>query len=435
MRAPVPRKQLCAEGLLKEARRCFSSIADKPGYEIPLVEHLMSGLAVFGLKYPSLLQFQRDSREGTTTAANLRTLYGIERAPSDTCFRERLDELEPSQLRPLYKSLLALLQRGKGLDGFAWLDGHYLLSLDGTGYFSSQKVHCAQCGEKHHRNGTVTYYHQMLGAVLVHPECKEVIPLAPEPILKQDGAKKNDCERNAAKRLLEDLRREHPHLKLIVIEDALASNAPHIRQLKALNLRFILGAKQSDHAFLFDWVEHTAETAAWEMSDKRGVHHRFRYLNGAPLNESNFDLEVGFLQYWETSPKGKVQHFSWVTDIALTPENLLQVMRAARARWKIENETFNTLKNQGYHFEHNFGHGYQHLSTVLMHLMMLAFLIDQIQQRCCRLFQAALHAAEAKNRLWQKLRNRFDLCLIDSWQTLYRSIVEPPALPLNPDTS
>ena len=434
MRAPVSRKQLGAEGLLSEARRCFSAIADKAGCDIPLVDHLMSGLALFGLKYPSLLQFERDGRDATT-AANLAALYGIERTPSDTCFRERLDEVDPRQLRPLYKRLLALLQRGKGLEDFAWLDGHYLLSLDGTGYFSSQKVHCAQCGEKHHRNGTVTYYHQTLGAVLVNPDCKEVIALAPEPILKQDGAKKNDCERNAAKRLLEDLRREHPHLKLIVIEDALASNAPHIRQLKTLNLRFILGAKQSDHAFLFDWVEHTAETATLELTDAKGVQHRFRYLNGAPLNESNFDLEVGFLEYWETSPEGKVQHFSWVTDIELHPDNLMQVMRGARARWKIENETFNTLKNQGYHFEHNFGHGYRNLSTVLMHLMMLAFLIDQIQQRCCRLFQAALQAAETKSRLWRKLRSRFDLCLIERWEALYRSIIDPPRLPLNPDTS
>lgn len=434
MRAPVSRKQLSAEGLLGEARRCFSAIAEKPGCDIPLSDHLMAGLAIFGLKYPSLLQFDRDFREGTT-AANLGALYGIDRAPSDTCLRERLDEVDPRQLRPLYKRLLALLQRGKGLEDFAWLDDHYLLSLDGTGYFSSQKVHCAQCGEKHHRNGTVTYYHQVLGAVLVNPDCKEVIPMAPEPILKQDGAKKNDCERNAAKRLLEDLRREHPHLKLIVIEDGLASNAPHIRQLQALDLRFILGAKQSDHGFLFDWVDHTPDTATVELTDAEGVHHRFRYLNGAPLNKSNFDLEVGFLEYWETSPKGKVQHFSWVTDIALHPDNLLQVMRGARARWKIENETFNTLKNQGYHFEHNFGHGHRNLSTVLMHLMMLAFLIDQIQQRCCRLFQAALAAAKTKNRLWHKLRSRFDLCLIESWEALYRSIVQPPQLPLTNDTS
>ena len=175
----------------------------------------MSGLALFGLKYPSLLQFEHDRRE-ETTRANLHALYGIERAPSDTYFRERLDELDPSQLRPLYKALFADLQRGKGLEGFDYLDGHYLLSLDGTGYFSSAKVHCPQCGEKHHRNGTTTYYHQMLGAVLVHPDHSEVFPLAPEPILKQDGARKNDCERNAAKRLLAHLRRAHPVMFLLL---------------------------------------------------------------------------------------------------------------------------------------------------------------------------------------------------------------------------
>jgi hypothetical protein len=271
--------------------------------------------------------------------------------------------------------------------------------------------------------------------VLVHPDHSEVFPLAPEPILKQDGARKNDCERNAAKRLLADLRRAHPHLKLIVVEDALASNAPHIRQLQELNLRFILGAKPSDHTHLFAWVAATPETREVEFTDAKGVRHRFRYLNGAPLNESNFDLEVNFLEYWEHTPDGKVTHFSWVTDFTIDDSNLMTLMRGARARWKVENETFNTLKNQGYHFEHNFGHGNNNLSTVLMHLMMLAFLIDQIQQRGCRLFQAALTAAQSKTRLWRKLRARFDLCLIPDWDTLYRSIIQPPLLPLPPDTS
>jgi len=435
MRAPFCRQDLSADGLLRTARRVLTQIPDVPGNEIPLVDHLMSGLAVFGLKYPSLLQFERDRQETATTRANLKTLYGIERAPSDTRFRERLDALDPIHLRPLYKTLFAQLQRGKGLAGFAYLDDHYLISIDGTGYFSSQKVHCAQCAEKHHRNGTTTYFHQMLGAVLVHPEHKEVFPLAPEPILRADGAKKNDCERNAAKRLLTDLRREHPHLKLIVVEDALASNGPHIRHLQALDLRFILGVKQGDHPVLFDWVaasEHTTETT---FSENNGFRHRFRYLNGVPLNDANFDLEVNVLDYWEHAPNGSVTHFAWVTDLPVEDSNLMTLMRGARARWKIENETFNTLKNQGYHFEHNFGHGHQHLSTVLMHLMMLAFLIDQIQQRCCRLFQAALAAAKSKTRLWHKLRSRFDLCLIPDWETLYRSIIAPPSIPLGADTS
>jgi hypothetical protein len=124
-----------------------------------------------------------------------------------------------------------------------------------------------------------------------------------------------------------------------------------------------------------------------------------------------------------------------VTNLPITDANLMTLMRGARARWKIENETFNTLKNQGYHFEHNSGHGRQHLSTVLMHLMMLAFLIDQIQQRCCRLFQAALTAAGNKARLWRKLRKRFDLCLIPDCETLWHSIIAPPQLALGHDTS
>jgi len=434
MSFPFFRQDVSIPGLLRKARSYFEKIPDKAGCDIPLADHLMSGLALYGLKYPSLLQFDSDSRS-ETTQANLKALYGIERVPSDTYFRECLDEVDPFALRPLYKAMLGALQRAKGLEGFSFLDGYYLLSLDGTGYFSSKKIHCEHCGEKHHRDGTITYYHQMLGAVLVHPEHKEVFPLAPEPILKQDGAKKNDCERNAAKRLLLDLRREHPHLKLIVIEDALASNAPHIRLLKELGFRFILGAKQSDHGFLFDWVAKTAATAEYACTDEKGVHHRFRYLNGAPLNEANFDLQINFLEYWETTPDGKETHFAWVTDIPLDESNLMQLMRGGRARWKIENETFNTLKNQGYHFEHNFGHGENNLSTVLMHLMMLAFLIDQIQQRCCRLFQVAVAVAETKTRFWRKLRNRFDLCLIPDWETLYRSIIRPPPIELGYDTS
>ena len=262
----------------------------------------------------------------------------------------------------------------------------------------------------------------MLGAVLVHPEQKEVFPLAPEPITKKDGKKKNDCERNAATRLLRDVRREHPFLKLIVVEDGLASNGPHINRLKELNLRFILGAKPGDHKFLFDLVNRSRSVKRAEFSDEEGVRHEFRYLNKAPLNDANFDLEVNFVEYWEKRPDGRKQRFSWVTDLPVEDHNLMEIMRAGRARWRIENETFNTLKNQGYNFEHNFGHGYKHLSNVLAYLMMLAFLIDQIQQRCCNLFQRAQKKAERPSYLWEKLRAMFFNFSLPSWEALYRAI-------------
>ena len=420
-RNAASRKELSAAGLLGIVRRCFEAVADPVARRggASLADCLMSGLAVYGLKYASLLKFDEAARGDAAVRSNLRRLYGVAQVPSDTRMRERLDEVDPRSLRSCYRRLFAALQRGKGLEGFACLDGHYLLSVDGTGHHSSKKVHCGNCCEKHHRDGTTTYYHMMLGAVLVHPEEREVFPLAPEPIAKTDGSKKNDCERNAAKRLLGDVRREHPHLRLVVVEDALASNGPHIELLGKLDMRFILGAKPGDHAFLFDWVDNTPGTRAAEFAGEDGVRHRFRWLNGAPLNDANFDLEVNFLEYREITPEGKVRHFSWVTDLPVAEDNLMELMRAGRARWRIENETFNTLKNQGYAFGHNFGHGDKHLATVLAHLMMLAFLIDQIQQRCCAVFRRARTRAKRPKYLWEQVRSAFLLVAVPDWETLY----------------
>jgi len=114
------------------------------------------------------------------------------------------------------------------------------------------------------------------------------LQLAPEPIIKQDGAKKNDCERNAAKRLLAKLRQDHPRLPLIIVEDALAANAPHIRELQRHDLRYIIGVKQGDHGFLFNHVDQAQiEGATREFEiEEEGITHRFRFLNDAPLNES-----------------------------------------------------------------------------------------------------------------------------------------------------
>ena len=431
------RKTLSAPGLLRAVRKSFDKVPDPvPRRKFTLSDCLMSGLAVFGLKYPSLLRFDRDARTDETVRANPRTqAFGDKpedsvrgrRAPCDTALRERLDEVDPRELRGVFKRVFAQLQRGKGLEGFTCLGGHYLLSVDGTGYFSSSSVHCDNCCKKHHKDGHVTYSHQMLGAVVVHPEQREVFPLAPEPIMKGDGATKNDCERNAAKRLLADVRREHPHLKLIVVEDGLASNGPHIKLLKSLDMRFILGAKPADHTALFEWVEstermNTGAVRYVEHTDEHGVHHRFRYLNAAPLNDTHFELEVNFLEYWETRPNGKKQRFSWVTDLPINDANVMALMRSARARWRIENETFNTLKNQGYCFEHNFGHGNKHLSTVFAYLMMLAFLIDQVQQRCCALFQAAQAKAERARYFWERLRALFLSYECADWETLYGAI-------------
>src|SRR3990167_4285063 len=413
------RKYLSLPGMLKKVSSVFHKIIDPLQTNRPRVilrDCLMSGLAMFLLKYPSLLSFN-NAQEEENICDNLKTLYELESVPSDTYLRERLDVINPATLRPAFKSIFAMLQRGKALEPYHYLDG-YLLSIDGTGLFSSHEIHCDQCNIKNHNNGTKTYYHQMLSAVLLHPDKKEVIPLAPEPILKTDGDTKNDCERNAAKRLLEDIKREHPHMKFIVVEDGLASNAPHITLLKWLDMHFILGAKPKDHTFLFDWISKSKCTYHEEV-DSMGTKHIYKFVNQVPLNESNFDTNVNFIEYWEEKGNGDKQHFSWVTDITITKKNCHAIMKGGRARWKIENETFNTLKNQGYHFEHNFGHGNQYLCTVFANLMMLAFLIDQVQQLCCSFFQSALKFQKRKVRLWERMRECFRTYIFKRWEYFF----------------
>jgi len=386
----------------------------------------MSGLAIFGLKFPSLLQFEENKAE-PFIRRNLKNLYHVQHAPSDTCLRERLDILSTKHFRKSFKTIFAYLQRGKMLERYKYLGDYYLISIDGTGQYSSKKVCCKNCCEKHHRNGEISYYHQMLGAVIVHPDEKVVIPLAPEPIVKGDGDNKNDCERNASKRLLNDYRREHLHLRGIVIEDALASNYPHLLLLDSLELEYIVGVKEGDHSFLFDWIRRAKGQEVMIKKDK--VTHRFRYVNNVPLNDEHFDYKVNVLEYWEEKPNGKRQYFSWVTSFEITDENVFELMRAGRARWKVENETFNTLKNQGYNFEHNYGHGYNNLCSVMTMLMLLAFLIDQVQQLCCKLYQGARRKAGSLYSLFEEVRVLFKFCVWESWTKLYTTIMCPEANP------
>jgi len=425
---PAPRrvrKHLSADALVGLVRARFATIPDRrPGQPvIALADALMSAFAMFALKDPSLLAFDQHRHDD-----NLPSLYQISRVPCDTQMRVILDPLPPEELRPAYQDVFRQLQRGKVLEAYLFLKAGYLLCLDGTGYFSSHKVHCPSCMEKHHADGTITYYHQMLGAAFVHPDKAEVIPVTPEPIIKQDGQTKNDCERNAARRFLEKFRQDHPHLPVIVVEDALSSNGPHVRDLLAYGMHFILGVKEGDHAYLFEEVRRREEqdprvewvTIRTSVPQRR---HVFTIVRDVPLNEANAEVRVTFVRYIEYNDADGTQRiFTWITDLPVTKANVWNIMRAGRARWKIENETFNTLKNQGYRYEHNYGHGVANLSVVFAMLMMLAFLVDQVLQLCDPLFQGALRRLGSKRALWERQRSLFYDYRLRSLRELYEAL-------------
>ena len=374
------RAHLNADALFATIREDFAKVPDHraANASIPLADALMSGFAMFSLKDPSLLAFDERRLE---RPESLHGVFGVGVIPSDTQMRTILDEVAPTHLRRAFRSVFHQLQRGKVLPKLTCLGGHLLLAIDGTGIHSSENIGADYCLTKERRDGTIEYHLQMVAGAFVSPDCKEVFVLCPELIRRQDGSNKNDCERNAVRRYFVDFRREHPHLKVIVTEDGLSANAPHIKDLMAHDLRYILSAKPGDHAYMFNHIDTAAERGDvtdlilpdGKMTNRT---HCFRFLNAVPLNKASEDeLRVNFLEHWEVETRGEEvivrNRFSWVTDLTITPDNAMEIMRCGRARWRIENETFNTLKNQGYNLGHNYGLGKKHLSAVFMHQMLL----------------------------------------------------------------
>ena len=327
---PRQRRYLHFDALVQLVRQRFTRLPEQRRCpDFSLADTLMAGLALFSLKDPSLLAFCRRVRDH-----NLRSVFGLQAIPSDTQLRTILDEVDPQRLRPAFQDIFRQLQRGKVLEQYVFLEGCYLVALDGVEYFRSSKVHCEHCLSCQHCNGEVSYYHQMLGAVLVHPDFPEVIPLAPEPIQRQDGQTKNDCERNAARRWLLQLRKDHPHLPLIVTEDALSANAPHIRDLLAARCHFILGVKPGDHKHLFEQYRQRvqADEVEWvqEPDAQTGASRNWQFLNGVSLNESNQEVFVNLLVYVQIDADGTCHEWTWVTDLTLTAANVRQVARGGR---------------------------------------------------------------------------------------------------------
>ena len=424
---PTPRKQLSSDALIASIRKHCESIGHRggSGTTIPLADALMAGFALFSLKDPSLLAF--DQRR-LTDEDNLKRLYHIDRVPADTTLREILDPVDEESMRPAFKMVFGELQRQNVLASFRVLGDYYVLAIDGTEYFNSKTIHCEHCLQKQHRDGSTTYHHQMLGASIVCPGRPEVIPLMPEPILKQDGDNKNDFERNAFQRFFPKFRIDHPHLRTIAVLDALYANAPVIADLRAAHVRWMIRVKAEGSAFLFERVRELSdrgETEVFQSTGANGELRLYEIAKNVPLNASNPDVRVDFLSVREPLGNDRWYTAAWIVDplLRLDPGIAAECEQVGRSRWKVENETFNTLKNQGYHFEHNFGHGHQNLSVVLMVLLMLAFLVDQTAQICCQLFTAALAACHSKRALWERQREINHQFQVRSFAEIYAAIL------------
>lgn len=421
------RKAVSMDKEIASLRATFDSVEDKRAKNVryKLSDMLMSGFAMFSLKSPSLLDFEKSNH---IERSNLQSVFGIQNICSDVQLRDVLDTIGPDFMRQLYVDKFGELQKVGILEEFGHKIGsntYHIVSCDGVAHFSSKKVSCPCCLKKEHKDGSCTYHHNMLCAALVNPDKREVFILDVEPIVQQDGSTKNDCERNAAKRLQENMAKSYEKYQnqynFLFVEDALYANAPHIKQLQENGFDYLLNVKPSSHKTLFACIE--GKRKRKELKNYKvtidGITHEFEYINNVLLCDSSPDLRVNYLQYTQTDKKGKKTTFTWITNIKLTENKLFALMKAGRSRWKIENETFNTLKNLGYHFEHNYGHGKDHLATMFAFLMLFAFYIDQLIQACSRIFQKIEQNIITKTKLWSTIRAIFQTQHCQSMNLIY----------------
>jgi len=367
----------------------------------------LAAFAVFTTQSPSFLAYQR-TMEQTRGLRCAQTLFGMRQIPTDNCVRTLLDPVVPSHLFPLFTQIFDALNAGGHIDPLrVSLDssedgpGRLLIALDGTAYHASHTIHCQQCTVAKHHNGQTSYSHTVITPVIVTPAVSRVIPLAPEFIVPQDGHDKQDCETAAAGRWLAATADRYRDQYVTVLGDDLTSRQPLCEAVLAKGLHFLFVCKPSSHLTLYEEVLGLARSGGGvtthEITRRRGQKtytDTYRFAAQLPLRAGADALCVNWLELTTTNAQGQtIDHNAWVTRHAIHPGNVAALAAAARARWGIENGANNTLKTKGYHFEHNFGHGKQYLSSILATLNLLAFLLHTAQEMTShkyRLLRASL---------------------------------------------
>ena len=429
-----PKKTLSFRALKNSLAEYIEKIPDlrqasKVNYSLHDV--YMSSFAMFYLQDKSLLEFQRRFQK-TIQKNNLRTVFDVEEIPGDTQLRTIIDTHSCEPLLDVFSDYFKRLQRNKTISQFQVFDKQYLITIDGSEYFTSESINCKKCLRKKSKDKGIEfrYHHQILQATLVHPDRREVIPLAPEFIRNTDGSANQDCERNAAKRLIKKLKKTHKMLPAIIVGDDLFSNGPFIREVREKGFSYILTAKKTDHKHLFSEIDGFEESGAldcYEYTDKKGKRYVYEWVNDITLFAHEKSVYTNFVRLSIYSPEGKRNyHNSWITDILIDTDNVKDIVRGGRARWKIENETFNTLKNHGYHLEHNFGHGENNLSEAFFVLNLLAFFIHQVLQLTDYLYQECRKGFSARVEYWNAIRASFRLFIFSSWIQVLERINSPP---------
>ena len=417
--------------LIKKTRQRFGGLTDTrrgKNTRYSMEDFGTSAFSVFFTQSPSFLAHQKAMQQNKGRS-NAQSLFQIPEIPCDNQIRDCLDPVAPEEIFPLYDEALQALQEQGVLETYRGIGGTIAIALDGTWYHSSEKIHCANCSCIEHSSGKKTYYHSAITPVIVAPGQPRAIPLRPELIVPQDGHDKQDCETAAGKRWIDKNSARYAPLKVTLLGDDIYAHQPMCRRALLNSFHFIFVGKPDSHTALYKWVNLLQpESGLHELKQrvKNGKghweNHTYRWANGVPLAEGDDALKVNWCEVTITKGTGAdektVYHNAFITDFEITEANVALIVATGRARWKIENENNNVLKNRGYHLEHNFGHGQKHLSSLLAAMNILAFLHHAFLDFCDEKYRLIRAALPTRQTFFDDLRTLTRYMLFADWDAL-----------------
>lgn len=400
----------------------------------------LGAFSVFYMQSPSFLAHQRDMQR-KKGQNNAHSLFGVERIPSDGQIRNLLDPVEPAALHERFWEIYGHLNESGYLDEYCGVAGTRLISMDGSQYFSSQEIHCPNCRVSV-RDGETYYSHSVMMAVVCAPGQEHVICLDPEFITPQDGHEKQDCEQQATKRWVKRNAERFEPWSVTILTDDLHCHQPLCELLLQHKLHFILTCKPESHEALYEelgLLEGIDGAISTKLVRKwNGRYHEcwvYRWAEHLPLRGNLKTLMVNWCELTVSNEATgqPLYHNAWATDHILNEQLVVEVAANGRSRWKVENEGFNVLKNQGYHFEHNYGHGQQHLSMVLLTLLLLAFLFHSALGLSCSMYQAVRRELATRRTFFNDLRALTRYLYFPGWQQLLAFMYQQLDLAPAPD--
>jgi hypothetical protein len=420
----------CFDPIVERVRTVAGGLPDRRTGEntvYSMTDIVLSAFAVFFTQCPSFLSFQR-AMEQARGANNARSLFQVQSIPSDNHIRQMLDPVPAHHLFSLFDDLYQGFDKAGLLGAMRAISQTRLIALDATWYFSSQSdhIHCPNCSCIEHSNGQITHFHSAITPVIVSPMHSQVVPLRPEFIVPQDGQVKQDCEIAAAKRWLAAYAQRYSTGNDTFLGDDLYAHQPYCRMVLLYGFHFLFTCKPSSHTHLTGWVEgleegDTRHTLKLRVKGKsnRWEHHQYRWANEVPLTEGDDALKVNWCELTVTNGQGEVLYRnSFITDWKISAENVVGLVAAGRARWKIENENNNVLKTKGYHLEHNFGHGKQHLASLLMTMNLLAFGLHTLLELADQSYRLIRATVGPRRTFFQHIQALTTYLHFASWERL-----------------